>query len=611
MMVFSKFISERVTKMSDIISNSYVIRTSVSSAISKIACLILTDKSIKSLIVKLMIEGVCFYLYRNDVWFTIIVSFDMLNNFVNLLREFITSLNIDLYNLKRGDCDASRSRFMHMLISSIFNELGKIVYIPDVVFDVIRFIFTDQYFISTFFSSFISLGYWSLCSEGWYYLAAISIYNIYYQILAISDIVENLKTMGINRSDIIFVAKFDQHGILNLNTVVVESVFHSSFISLCDNNSIISNQYSLNFFYFSFIRRHARSLSIVGINSYFFDSNVDYLSALLFIRPKRKYFFYFQNHVVDISFFNVVGKSFGLELAEDGFYIREVLFGASRNENSCKYLLDEDIEWISIPQSIFEIPKKCVDFLFSKFIFPVEQYAKSLNTTLQNVGKGTIALAYIHRITASMMDLISEMFSRFATSSMAYYSRLVTFVLNCYDTYKMFLDNLGLKVSFVSRSQSGPTDTILAAVLLETLMPSHLHKLLKDLPLYTNFKLLDDATWVFDFFSFIIKLPRLLIQTVTPVGFDAHSKIFVDFFMTIEDLFPFGELGRYSYKINQYILEWTKDQRMLSKNEKQEEMLLFDKKYTIFKRALLERKMVLPSFLKENDKIYCNLIKKN
>lgn len=245
----------------------------------------------------------------------------------------------------------------------------------------------------------------------------------------------------------------------------------------------------------------------------------------------------------------------------------------------------------------------------ARFCFPdLDSYLNTVNSNLVKAGKATVVAMYSYRIITSMIDIISEMFSRFAASALGFYSRILIFVLDVYETYKMLADTLGLKFKIVAEPQAGPSEHFLGAMFLSSMLPPRIKNVLKDSFLFTNFKLLDDASWLFDLFSFVISIPRLLLELL--FDWQVNCPTIHKYLQDIEDMFPFGQVGSMSYQMNNFLKQRQSDSRIINDAQYQASVLELEEKYIPFKNGLLERKGVLPVYLRPADKEFISLVKK-
>lgn len=244
--------------------------------------------------------------------------------------------------------------------------------------------------------------------------------------------------------------------------------------------------------------------------------------------------------------------------------------------------------------------------IFSRMFHSIGRYVaptvyelhERVQQSASHTGKSVLSVLYLHRLVDSFFDVISEMFSRFASSALSFYNRLLIFCLNIYDTYKMIIEQMGLKITF-SRPQSGPLEHFSAAAFLASIIPNNLKFILRDIPLFTSFKLLDDSTWVFDIFGFVLSIPRLILENICNPDID--MPVVYSFLKSFENLFPFGQLGKFSYLSRSFIEELEKNPHFINNKDFQTRFLSFHEKYATFKSSYLSSKSPMPKFMLEND----------
>jgi len=248
------------------------------------------------------------------------------------------------------------------------------------------------------------------------------------------------------------------------------------------------------------------------------------------------------------------------------------------------------------------------------FLFPqYEQWYSKVSEIATNCKNYSIVFLQFIRIYTSMVDCISTFLYRLAAiTSLDLYSRLTVFCLNVFDVCNVMSKQLGVTVSWttnpIAYPQAGPMETFCLATLLSTLLPPRLHSLIKDIPTFTNFKLLDDATWVFDFFSFIVSLPNKICSLLLPRS-EKTEPVFA-FLRIIEDFLPFSSLSKFHFLIKEILDEYAGKPSIVGDKAFQDRVERLYVKYIKYKNIFLEDRKELPPYMLDHDKRFRNLITK-
>lgn len=244
------------------------------------------------------------------------------------------------------------------------------------------------------------------------------------------------------------------------------------------------------------------------------------------------------------------------------------------------------------------------------FIFPTynEWYEKMSRFAHQSADYGLV-IVHLIRLYTSVLDFLSCLLHRWmAVTSLDLYTRVVVMIKNCYDTFVFFSEKLEITLRDpveYARAQTGPFETFCIASFLSAILPKRIHAIIKDIPTFTNFKLLDDATWVFDFFSFLVSLPRRLCTMMLPRN-DKTQGLF-EMLAQVEENLPFCALSKYHFMIKELLDEASRKPSLVGDEAFQYRVMMCKRDYIKYKNAFLEDRKELPGYMLDHDKRFRNL----
>lgn len=252
---------------------------------------------------------------------------------------------------------------------------------------------------------------------------------------------------------------------------------------------------------------------------------------------------------------------------------------------------------------------KAAKFVFSKLFPTFDDWISRVMRDLKRYGK---VMAQLLRVYTSMVDCVSTFLYRLAAiTSLDLYSRLIVFILNVYDIHQTIAVDFGIELNPIEAAafaQAGPLETFAMATFLSTMLPKSLHSLIKDIPTFSNFKILDDATWVFDAFSFIVSLPKRMCELILPRT--EKTNVVFSFFDSVEDFLPFNALSKHHYALKMVLDEYMKKQSRVGDPDFQTRVCETRIVYERYKRKFLEDRKELPSYMLDHDKRFRALCSK-
>jgi hypothetical protein len=180
--------------------------------------------------------------------------------------------------------------------------------------------------------------------------------------------------------------------------------------------------------------------------------------------------------------------------------------------------------------------------------------------------------------------------------------------MSLYDMFCVIGSQVEVRFNLAARPQAGPLESVFLATALSTLLPKSIHSLIKDIPTFTNFKLLDDSTWIFDLFSYIVTLPYKMCELLLPKTEKTQS-IF-SALRIVEDFLPFSSLSKYHYEMKIVLDEYAAKMSIVGDKAFQDRVVGFNARYAKYRFIFLEDRKELPPYMLDHDKRFKNLLNK-
>lgn len=270
----------------------------------------------------------------------------------------------------------------------------------------------------------------------------------------------------------------------------------------------------------------------------------------------------------------------------------------------------------------------------------VKDYVFDLDKTAQRVGTNIAAgafssftedlrkssepmLAYarfsmeIYRLSVSFMDLIACVLNkdtisvangRLVLGDAMFTTRVAMVVLNIYDTLKAY-DVCAPASTPVAAAESGMFETFFSSFLLSSLLPPKIMAVLRNCSAFTNFKLVDDASWIFDLISFFVSLPRVIISAFMSDS-SAWKVSIIDKLYSVELKFPFCALTTCAHSLRPLIDAYVKSPKCCFEPGFADD---FGKRYTTYKLLKAEylgNTRSLPTYLQHTDTLALEINRK-
>lgn len=244
----------------------------------------------------------------------------------------------------------------------------------------------------------------------------------------------------------------------------------------------------------------------------------------------------------------------------------------------------------------------------------VDVINNSANKVVDNVLFG----ARIVRAVVSILDFLDDLCGIGLTKNVitkgktttSFFTRLSIVLLNMYELYETILESVGIDKKVVenyaeAHSQSSPFmfETLFAGGFLSMVLPNMLKKILKDLPLFTSFKLLDDTMWIYQLMNFVFSVPRRLLSMID----NPLAKQMVSFLWNLENNLPFSSMIFFKQNIYKIVEEVQRNNKLLGDKSYQEKFLKFYKDYEHFVLLYKNVKKDLPGHMLDCDKKITNI----
>lgn len=163
---------------------------------------------------------------------------------------------------------------------------------------------------------------------------------------------------------------------------------------------------------------------------------------------------------------------------------------------------------------------------------------------LQEAGELAILSAHLMRLFTSISDALGSFMTGRAIAPIDFTCRISSLILSAYESHRYFGNKMRFHLKPVVRAQAGPFENVLISSVLAYGAPQFIKDLMRDVPKFTSTKILDDASWFYDLFGFIISIPRKVLSLFEDDNKEGVVSILTNMLLSIEDLFPFSSLCR-------------------------------------------------------------------
>jgi len=264
---------------------------------------------------------------------------------------------------------------------------------------------------------------------------------------------------------------------------------------------------------------------------------------------------------------------------------------------------------LNVSKSVFTgVATAAVDVAISS----LSSITTALVAGLSTISDGVIYILKVSQIVINFFDFMQEVFKPFfaikkeglgVAFGLTFYLR---FVLFCSSLYDFFVSYFPVSVPVVAVPES--YENLFAGLAFSALVPSHLKFLLRDLNLFSSFKLFDDTTILYDIFDVIFNVPVLIVNYLFPDG-DLKSSI-LSFFDLIRCYFPLGSNGKVIYCARNLIDEYRKKNSVIGDLVFQDAFEENHCKMVTFVELMLRSRNRLPGILEGLYKQSCNVYNK-
>lgn len=294
---------------------------------------------------------------------------------------------------------------------------------------------------------------------------------------------------------------------------------------------------------------------------------------------------------------NAIGNGFGNVLGQISDYVKNIILDKTRA--AVRFTTD----------SIFEM------------VHGISGYLTTGISWAENV-------MYIFRLVVSFTDFLHTVFRPFLTLNpktfvsvtfgFEFYQRLGVLCINLYDICKCLFKKLRPGVAepevpeefydatpdLEGQAQSGES-SLLLNLALATFLPPQLRYIIKDFSIFSNFKLLEDSSVVFDFIGLFFRLPLAIYSYFFP-----EETEFPRLLKTFEVYFPFGSFGGLKWKLSSAISKLEKKPTLIGDADFQDEFLKIYESYTSFLDTAWDNRKDYPNFVQKMFKQATSIQKK-
>lgn len=275
---------------------------------------------------------------------------------------------------------------------------------------------------------------------------------------------------------------------------------------------------------------------------------------------------------------------------------------------------------------VFSIPTRCTNMAATaaKAAFTSSaQFAQtgfqSLMDTLQPFIGITAVFANIIRLIDSVYDVCKSLFqTRLIISidgisnffSLGFYMKLTATIMNAVDLVKSISKHVGFYLipvdpienpaDILGQAQAGSFESMGLAMVMSMLLPKQYSNIIKDMNIFTQGKVLDDTTWIYDILGFFCSLPGKLVNILVPDS--VCKKFLASIFDYLDICFPYSSFGKSVNLMQTLLARFDKDTRLAGNEQFQAD---FDEQYVIYskyKTTILNMKRDLPSYAINADK---------
>lgn len=248
-----------------------------------------------------------------------------------------------------------------------------------------------------------------------------------------------------------------------------------------------------------------------------------------------------------------------------------------------------------------EFMRRVTEYLFG------QQVRQMTNAVEEAKDLATMSL-HLMRLFTSISDALGSFMTGRAIAPIDFTTRIASLALNIYESHKAFGLEFGFRMRPRVHAQGGPMESTLISAILAYGTPPFIRELLKDMPKFTNVKILDDATWFYDLFGFLISIPRRILSLFEDEEKEGIISILTAFLLGIEDLFPFSSLCRVKNEMESIIKIHTEDPSVMLQESFHDRVLKLDVKRKSVESIYQTHKRSFPNYYAGTSEQYDNLV---
>lgn len=147
-------------------------------------------------------------------------------------------------------------------------------------------------------------------------------------------------------------------------------------------------------------------------------------------------------------------------------------------------------------------------------------------------------------------------------------------------------------------AQVAPLETLTLIAFLSTCLPAHIMKIIKNIPLFTHFKVLDDMSYIYDILAALISLPRLILEY-----FEICPEL-VESLKHHEASLPFSQMASIQARMTKFNAELERDPRLAASPDFQVTALKLKEDVNKWRTNYLSVEKVLPPFMIHTYNVY-------
>jgi hypothetical protein len=241
-------------------------------------------------------------------------------------------------------------------------------------------------------------------------------------------------------------------------------------------------------------------------------------------------------------------------------------------------------------------PGPVFDFIKEWILDYFQRQFSSTRGALQEAGELTILSAHLMRLFTSISDALASFMTGRALAPIDFTCRISSLILSAYESHTYFSSQMGFRRRPLVQGQSGPFENILISSVLAYGAPRFIKDLMREVPKFTSTKVVDDASWFYELFGFIISIPRRVLSLFEDDKHDGIVATITDMLLSIEDLFPFSSICRIKHELEITLDIVSKEPTYAIKEENQKRILELNDRRKRIEDTYKQHKKSFPSY---------------